>query len=285
MSLDSFNNCPWNLYPNANLKDERVIKYLQDGYVIIKNVITPETVKKAQDHIQWLQQENPTVDPELLEHWFMRDDPFWISLVRDPKIAEIVSQFLGPNIATFASHYVCKPPKVGKRIHWHQDGGYWPLEPMEVLSVWLAVDKSFRENGCMRVEAESHKKGLVLKGMDAKEFEKHVKGVHMGKQTELSVDENKVVDVVLEPGDISIHHPWSIHGSEPNTSDLRRCGLTIRYIPTSTRVVLDPDQVAIKNTKGSPYLVCGKPTVGVNNYYFPTPNYNPKQHFNFTPWY
>lgn len=52
-----------------------------------------------------------------------------------------------------------------------------------------------------------------------------------------------MVDIELLPGDISIHHPFLVHGSQANTSATRRCGLTIRYIPTSTRVVLDADNV------------------------------------------
>lgn len=103
---------------------------------------------------------------------------------------------------------------------------------MEVLSVWLAVDDSFKENGCMRVVPKSHKQGLKMNGMTAAEFEKHVKEVHQGKEVSLfDINESDVKDVELNKGDISIHHPSLIHGSEPNTSDKRRCGLTIRYIP------------------------------------------------------
>jgi phytanoyl-CoA hydroxylase len=273
-------------YPHANLNDKYVQDYLRNGYVIIRNALSPEAVRQAQDHIVWLQAQNPDVDPELLEHWFMRDDPFWIKLIGDPKLLDTLEQFLGPNIASFASHYVCKPPKVGKRIHWHQDGAYWPLQPMEVVSVWFAVDKSIRENGCMRVVPGSHKQGLQAKGMNSEEFERHVKQIHMGKESSMFyVDESNIVDVELNPGDISIHHPAMIHGSEPNTSDLRRCGLTIRYIPTSTTVVLDEDQDPNKLTKGTPFLLRGKPTEGVNNKYFPTPEYVEGKHFKFDPWY
>lgn len=63
----------------------------------------------------------------LLEHWFMRNDAFWLRLVSEPKLLDVVQQFIGPDIAVFASHYVCKPARVGSRIHWHQDGSYWPL--------------------------------------------------------------------------------------------------------------------------------------------------------------
>ena len=54
----------------------------------------------------------------------------------------------GPDIALFASHYISEP---GQPVLWHQDGAYWPLEPMNVVTLWLAVDHSVPENGCLRV--------------------------------------------------------------------------------------------------------------------------------------
>ena len=68
--------------------------------------------------------------------------------------------FVGPNIALFASHYLCKPAVRGPPVLWHQDGSYWPLEPMEVVTLWLAVDDSLPENGCMRVIPGTHSSGL-----------------------------------------------------------------------------------------------------------------------------
>ncbi|MEM8861650.1 MAG: phytanoyl-CoA dioxygenase family protein, partial [Chloroflexota bacterium] len=53
------------------------------------------------------------------------------------------------------------------------------------------------------------------------------------------IDESEGVNLVLNPGDISIHHPNVFHGSNVNDSPRWRRGLTIRYIPTSTRITRD----------------------------------------------
>ena len=50
------------------------------------------------------------------------------------------------------------------------------------------------------------------------------------------LDESQAVDIELNPGDISIHNPFIIHGSNSNKSKTWRIGLTLRYIPTSTFV-------------------------------------------------
>ena len=80
----------------------------------------------------------------------MTNDPFWVRLISDDRLLDIAQEYVGPNIALFASHYISKPPADGHPVLWHQDGSYWPLEPMEVVTLWLAVDDSLPENGCMQ---------------------------------------------------------------------------------------------------------------------------------------
>ncbi|CAF4371682.1 unnamed protein product, partial [Rotaria magnacalcarata] len=46
-------------------------------------------------------------------------------------------------------------------VLWHQDGSYWPLKPMNVLTMWLAIDESNTENGCLRVVRGSHQEELA----------------------------------------------------------------------------------------------------------------------------
>ena len=90
--------------------------------------------------------------------------------------------------------------------------------------------------------------------------------------SEALVDTSRAVDVVLAPGDVSIHHPNLIHGSEANHSDEWRMGLTIRYIPTSTRIT--------KEGAGAPFLLRGNAVAGVNTY-LPKPRYIKGEHMPF----
>ncbi len=168
--------------------------------------------------------------------WYTRlsatHDPFWVRLISDDRLLDIAEQFIGPNIALFASHYICKPPFDGQPVLWHQDGSYWPLEPMEVVTLWLAVDDSLPENGCMRVVPRTHHTALQEMKPD-----KSVPNVLSSGMDPNLVDEEQAVDFVLKAGGVSVHHPNLIHGSNANHSAMRRCGLTIRYIPASTRIL------------------------------------------------
>ncbi len=239
----------------------------RDGYAIFRNVIDPELVAEASAHIDWLVARHPELRPEELWQTLVAGDPFWVRLISDERLLDVAEMFVGPNIALFASHYISKPPFDGLPVLWHQDGSYWPLEPMEVVTLWLAVDQSTPENGCMRVIPGTQ--NMALQKMQART---DVRNVLSSEIDPALVDESKAVDLVLEPGDVSVHEPGIIHGSNANTSPRRRAGLTIRYIPTSTRILPEDWPCA--------FLLRGEPVPGVNNYQ-PRPKYVAGEHLPF----
>jgi hypothetical protein len=85
-------------------------KSATDGYVIFRDVIDQELIKEVNDHVEWLQARHPDVRPEQLGHVYLRDDPFWVRLISDDRLLDIAEQFVGSDLALFASHYISKPP-------------------------------------------------------------------------------------------------------------------------------------------------------------------------------
>jgi ectoine hydroxylase-related dioxygenase (phytanoyl-CoA dioxygenase family) len=252
---------------SAEQRTSALEQYERDGYMMFRDVIDPELVAEANDHVAWLQERHPDVRPEELGHLYVKDDPFWVRLIGDDRLLDIAELFVGPNIGLFASHYISKPPYSGKQVLWHQDGSLWPLEPVEVVTLWLAVDHSTPENGCVRLIPGSHKNEFSEVLLNDRV--ENVLGVEIPAA---DVDESRAVDMVLAPGDVEVHHPNIIHGSNANTSPNRRCGLTIRYIPTSTRITGDEQPFP------SAFLLRGEPGVNVYN---PRPRYDAGRHFPF----
>jgi ectoine hydroxylase-related dioxygenase (phytanoyl-CoA dioxygenase family) len=226
----------------------------RDGYAVFRDVLDPLTLDLIRDHLADLQARHPARRGEQLTHELMAGDATWARIVADERLLDVAACFLGHDLALFASHYIAKPAGDGQPVLWHQDAAYWPLEPMEVLTVWVAIDASTTSNGCMRVIPGSHR-GPVLDVRDG-----DVDSV-LGSQMAGEVDEAAAVAVELAPGDVSVHHPNLIHGSDPNRSLHRRAGLTIRYIPTTTRI-LEPE-------RGFPLLLRGRAVPGVNEYLEP----------------
>lgn len=263
----------------AETRSPAAEQYEREGYVLFPNVLDAELIQEASDHVAYLQRKNPQLRPEQLGHVLMTHDPFWVRLISDARLLDIAEQFIGPNIALFASHYISKPPYDGQPVLWHQDGSYWPLEPMEVVTLWLAVDDSLPENGCMRVIAGTHTTDL----QEMKPNTEVANVLNSGIDTAF-VDESKAVDFILKKGGVSVHHPNIIHGSNANNSPLRRCGLTIRYIPTSTRILVDAKTNQFGLTPEgrwpSAFLLRGKPVPGINDYN-PWPHYVEGEHLPF----
>jgi len=232
--------------------------YHRDGYVIVRNVLDTGLIREASSHVDWLIRNNPGRRPEQLWEDLIPNDAFWVRLVSDSRLLDVAQEFIGPDIALFASHYLSKPAGNGLPVLWHQDGSYWPLDPMDVVTVWLAVDDSTPENGCMRViPGTQHLKLQQMRPNAA------VKSVLDSEVDPSLVDETKAVNVVLRAGDLSVHHPNVIHGSNANTSTRRRCGLTIRYIPTTTRIT---------KPWACDFLLRGRSVPGINAYK-PFPRY------------
>lgn len=224
------------------------------GYTIYRDVIDRELIAEASTHVDWLTRRHPDLRPENLGTKLVGNDPFWLRLVSDPRLLDIAEEYVGPDIALFASHYISKPAGDGRPVLWHQDGSYWPLEPMAVISLWLAIDDSTPENGCVRVIPGTQHD--YFHNLERREDVANVLNSGIDPTT---VNEGASVDLVLTAGDVSIHHPNVIHGSDANTSPKRRCGLTIRYIPASTRIVSD-------RPWPSAFLLRGEAVAGANDY-------------------
>lgn len=251
-----------------NVQSQAVKQYEKEGYVLFHNALDQNLMKEAQEHVDWLMKKYPEKRPEQLSHELVANDPFWLRLISDDRLLNIAEQFIGPNIALFASHYICKPAGDGQPVLWHQDGSYWPLDPMNVVTLWLAVDDSMEENGCMQVIPGTQ--SMDLQEMKEKTDTDNVLNSEIDSSF---VDESKAVNFVMKSGSVSVHHPNVIHGSKANNSQYRRCGLTIRYIPTDTRIITDEPWPAA-------FMLRGKAVPGINEYQ-PFPKYVEGEHVPF----
>jgi non-haem Fe2+, alpha-ketoglutarate-dependent halogenase len=152
-------------------------------------------------------------------------------LVRHPKVLDAVEDVIGPDILCWTTNFFIKEPGGPGFVSWHQDAAYWGLEPEEVVTAWVALTHSNLDNGCMKVMPGTHLDSHMP----------HVDTFHQdnlltrGQEIAVEVDASKAVDIILAPGEISLHDIKLVHGSEPNRSQDRRIGLAIRYLPTHVR--------------------------------------------------
>lgn len=237
---------------------EQVAFYKQYGYLRFGRIFTREELDALREHVdQMIASLPPGKRPEELDvpHF---EDAWLFRYLAHPRVLDVIECFLGPDIVLWSSHFIAKPGGDGKAVPWHTDGDYWGnrLEPMEVITLWLAVDESTRENGCMRVIPGSHR--WQHPGREA--YRPVDTSTHVFSTELQNVDESQAMDIELAIGECSFHDAWTVHASAPNHSSKRRCGYTMRYMPA---------HVVHNDTSGRHriYLLRGEDRTGGRNIY------------------
>ena len=152
-------------------------------------------------------------------------------LARHPAILDAVEDVIGPDILCWSTTFFTKEARSPSFVSWHQDATYWGLSTDDVITAWVAFADAPVESGAMKFWPGSHlKKQLAHRDT----FDKD-NLLTRGQEIAVDVPAGEGVDVALKAGEMSLHHALLAHGSGPNTTDDRRIGYAIRYIPPHVR--------------------------------------------------
>ena len=221
------------------LTTEQRDSYHQRGFLTAVPVLTAEEVKYYRSCIERLlagcgeELENYLLQVHLVQSW--ADE-----LVRHPGVLDAVEDILGPNLFAWKNKCFFKPPSPALYVSWHQDDYNENFDGQDTLTAWVALSDSLASHGCVRVIAGSHNRGKIP------HVEIPMKGnmSTRGPQVMVPFDESQAVDLELRAGEMSLHHPRTIHGSGPNLSDDPRIGFATVYIATSTKQTTSPSHGA-----------------------------------------
>ena len=225
--------CMYQISDNVRrLTNKEKQQYSEQGYVKNLPVFSNNGALELQELFEELSSRLPSeVNINKTNMWHKASKKFH-DLCRTPEILDYVEDILGPNFVQWGGQFFHKEPKSGSVVPWHQDAQYWPLKPANAVTVWLAVYDTDKENGAMKVVSGSHKKG-------SNGFKHHTNNAsHLVLDQEVSedqIDQDNIVYMDLKAGEISLHNDALLHGSDPNNSDRRRCGITMRFSPTNVK--------------------------------------------------
>jgi hypothetical protein len=226
----------WQHRGMARLHADEIDRYRSDGWVIPRYRLPAARVAAMVTALDALLRDNPGVRPEKLVSAHVEGDNgegvrgsrAFLDLARDPEIIELVSGVLGDDIILWGCHVFCKPAVEGFETPWHQDGHYWPIRPLATCTVWVALEESSVENGCLRVIPGSH----AGKHLHEHLHEDRSDLTLNQRLAPGTFDEASAVDLELRPGEMSLHDVHLIHGANPNRSNKRRTGVALRYMPS-----------------------------------------------------
>lgn len=259
------------------LSDEQKQQYWDQGYLVVKNVLSPEeveTYKKrateiAHGDIPEGGEKMLVRDVRVAKGEITVDDPekgLWKLLQPDwhdetfkdypttKRLLDVVEQIIGPDIKCFLTMMIYKPPGLSEVNHpWHQDKAYFNFGPADkIMGTWIALDHTTADNGTMIFIPGSHKQA-VEHDYDASPRQNF--GILFAKGYEPG-DPNEVV-VDLEPGDGVFFHSQLLHRTGPNVTEGHRRALTMHCASCQCKMEGDLlGQMKMRLVRGQEYEGC-----------------------------
>ena len=221
-----------NKYPQTLTRDQ-IDQFNERGYLCPLDIFTPEETEANRRYFDELIERAKAAghNSYSINGWHRHCRGIY-DLLHDERILDCVEDLVGPNLVSVMTHYFSKDPGDQKQVSWHQDASYWPLTPSKVVTVWLAIDDVDMDNGPMTVIPGSHLHGQIP-FEHSTEQERNVLGQSVRDPLRWG---GEPVPFTMRAGQISLHTDLLLHGSEPNRSARRRCGLTLRYMPPEVRM-------------------------------------------------
>jgi len=226
-------------HPSVNpaprfLTPEQIARFNRDGYLKPFRIFDDAEIAELRGYFDRLLAKYVAEgkDSYSISSAHLRHGRVW-DVLTHPRVVRIVADLLGPSVIAWGSHFFCKMPGDGKTVSWHQDSSYWPLTPSKAVTVWLAIDDADPGNANMRFIPGTH----VLGHLTYKLSETDPSNV-LNQTVPEAEKYGQPVDVQLKAGEASVHSDLLLHGSEANSSNRRRCGLTLRYTPGDVRAYM-----------------------------------------------
>jgi ectoine hydroxylase-related dioxygenase (phytanoyl-CoA dioxygenase family) len=243
----------------ATLSQDQVDRYGRDGILFPIRVFSAAEVSLFRQGLEWIAGNSGKDGPP---HRFDNLHLFFdwaYQLVSHEAVVNAVEAVLGNDILVDGSLVLWKQPQHSGYVSWHQDSVYsvWHLTPC--TSAWIALTPSTSVNGCMRVIPGSHKHG----SLDHGNIRDEANMVRRGEVVKMSIDEGQAVDVVLQPGEMSLHHSTTIHGSNPNSSPEPRIGFIVRFV-TSQFLGRERPLLRVRGDADCSHLPLATPPAGMN---------------------
>ena len=218
----------------TGLTAEQLNNYKNKGYVSPVNALSSSEAKEIRDEIEKIEKKWPEALEGINRNYIHLLSPVFNKVCLNKNILDAVESVIGKNILICGTTLFIKNPNEKGFVSFHQDAKYIGLEPHNWVTVWLAVTDANEHNGCMRMLSGSHKEDLKYHEQKFDENNLLTRG-----QTIQNISIDKTDPVILEAGQVSLHHPLIVHGSGLNKSKDRRIGFVIQsYIGTNVKQVI-----------------------------------------------
>ena len=223
------------------LNSNQLKQYEDSGFVSPINIFSKEKAEEIRNEIELIEKKLPNELEKSGRYNAHLISPMLDEVTHNVNILNAVESLIGRNILVCGTTLFIKNPGEGGFVSYHQDAKYIGLEPHNWVTAWVAITDSNKNNGCMKMWSGSHKDNLKEHDQNFNEKNLLTRG-----QTVKNVPNDQIIPLVLNAGQMSLHHPRTVHGSGINKSNDRRIGFVIQsYIGTNVKQVLGKNSVQL----------------------------------------
>ena len=233
------------------LTDSQFEQYQTEGYLVVENALSTESIERVKTRLReythgdrepetFTSQLEPRVERGELDVdeegdavrkfeglGMVGEDDVFAEIAHHDTITSVVEQLLGPNLKLLRSAAMFKPPSVGSEKGLHQDAAYYPIQPMDHVTTWIALDDATLENGCMTVIPGAHKDGILNHA--AVEYDTDI------VINDTKYDDADLVELPMDAGDVLFTHCLTPHYTAPNSTEQWRRALIMSYMDSRSR--------------------------------------------------
>ena len=252
------------------LSDEQLQQFHQNGFIVLRNFLPQEKCDAILDVAKaHLEHKIEPIETEIgyderskeyrtdvvdytsksnekhmivrrLRQVYSRDILFkeWME---DVEIRPVLQQILEDKVVITTAHHnsiMTKMPHYSRATAWHQDRRYWRYTDDNLVSVWLALDDEYSDNGVLEFLPGSHLIQFKPEQFDEKEYFRE----DTGENTALIAQK---VSTTLKKGDVIIFHSLLLHRANKNSTDKPKISFVYTVKGERTN--------AIKGTRSSEY--------------------------------
>ena len=220
----------------SSLSKSEINQYNEKGYLAPIDALTKDEANEVKEEIEFIEKKWPNELEGLGRNYVHVISPIFDKVVHNSKILDAVESIIGKNILACGTTLFIKDPDEKGFVSFHQDAKYIGLEPHNWVTAWVAITDANEESGCMRMWTGTHKTDLKH---HSEKFDYDIGNLLTRGQTVEHVPLNETEPVILNAGQMSLHHPKIVHGSGVNNSKERRIGFVIQsYIGSNVEQVL-----------------------------------------------
>lgn len=222
-------------------------KYHTDGATVLRNVINADWIECMREAIQSILDKPGDASIEYTQQgnkgryygdffvWLRNND--FKEFMSQSCLPEVAAQFMAAQeVCFFYDQLLVKEPLTKEETPWHQDLPYWPVRGKQVISIWVPFDSADVSSGVVHYIKGSHQWGKMYAPKSfssssgfSQVYEKA--GFEPLPDIEGNLDQYEILHWDMEPGDVLIHHPLTLHYAPGNSSSTgRRRGLALRYV-------------------------------------------------------